>query len=94
MPPPSTHGAAGGGADGAAGFGRDAGTAVAAIVCGRHHSALLTARGGVFTWGASGFGRLGHAESEKVVSSPRIVSSMRPYEVGGGDDASSSIIAD
>ena len=46
------------------------GGVVADVVCGRHHTALLTTAGQLYTWGAAGFGRLGHGDHARVVAYP------------------------
>lgn len=52
------------------------------LVCGRHHSSLLTETGAVFSWGATSFGRLGiHDLSSKVVSSPQRVKTLDNFAV-------------
>jgi E3 ubiquitin-protein ligase HERC2 len=40
------------------------GLEVVAIACGGAHSACLTARGRIYTWGKGRYGRLGHGDSE------------------------------
>ncbi|VVD02572.1 unnamed protein product [Leptidea sinapis] len=40
------------------------GLMVVAIACGGAHSACLTARGRIYTWGKGRYGRLGHGDSE------------------------------
>ncbi|CAM9472730.1 unnamed protein product, partial [Phaeothamnion confervicola] len=46
----------------------------AQIVCGRHHCAVMTRSGAVYSWGACGFGRLGVADmSQKVAAAPTLV---------------------
>ena len=47
------------------------------LVCGRNHTCLLTSEGRVFTWGASGFGRLGIMDTRKVQHTPREVQQFR-----------------
>ena len=39
---------------------------VVAVACGPHHVAALTADGTAFTWGAGGYGRLGHKDQADV----------------------------
>jgi Regulator of chromosome condensation (RCC1) repeat len=48
-----------------------------AVVCGRHHCALLTSSGLVFTFGASSFGRLGLHEPAKAVMRPQLVATLQ-----------------
>ncbi|CAM9510226.1 unnamed protein product, partial [Discosporangium mesarthrocarpum] len=59
----------------------DANGRVAQVVCGRHHSALVTSRGGLYTWGGSSFGKLGLPSPEKVVYSPKEVPFFRNLPV-------------
>ena len=42
------------------------------LVCGRNHSACITDRGRVYTWGSAGYGRLGQMDAKKkeVVPAP------------------------
>jgi alpha-tubulin suppressor-like RCC1 family protein len=47
------------------------------VVCGRHHCALLTSNGLVFTFGASSFGRLGLHEPAKAVTRPQLVATLQ-----------------
>lgn len=49
------------------------GLEVVAIACGGAHSACLTARGRVYTWGKGRYGRLGHGDSEDQLL-PKLVS--------------------
>jgi len=51
------------------------------VVCGRHHAALLTENGAVFTWGASAFGRLGLTDPSKAVAVPTAVTAVAPHRV-------------
>ncbi|CAM9181888.1 unnamed protein product [Choristocarpus tenellus] len=51
------------------------------VVCGRHHSALITSRGGLYTWGGSSFGKLGLPNPEKVVHTPMEVPFFRTTPV-------------
>ena len=54
------------------------------LVCGRHHSAMLTDTGAVFTWGATSFGRLGlHDQSTKNVTKPTRVTTLDHFAVHG-----------
>ena len=50
------------------------------IECGSHHCAALTTAGGVYTWGAGGYGQLGHGESQ-AESVPRLVAGLAAIEV-------------
>jgi alpha-tubulin suppressor-like RCC1 family protein len=51
------------------------------IVCGRNHSAAVNRKGGVYTWGASGFGRLGLVDTPKNVPLPTEVPIFSRYPV-------------
>ena len=42
---------------------------IKSLVCGRHHSCFLTDKGRVFSWGATGFGRLGIPMSMRNIRS-------------------------
>ena len=46
------------------------------VECGTHHTAAVTAAGQLFTWGAGGFGQLGHG-ARQGESVPRAVSALR-----------------
>lgn len=50
------------------------------ITCGWSHTAALDDKGQVFTWGNSDHGKLGHANSRKVVI-PQIVETLKEYRV-------------
>ncbi|CAM9865992.1 unnamed protein product, partial [Ectocarpus sp. 8 AP-2014] len=43
------------------------------VLCGRHHSALVTRGGALYTWGACSFGKLGLQDAEKTVCIPQEV---------------------
>nr|XP_026484631.1 probable E3 ubiquitin-protein ligase HERC2 isoform X1 [Vanessa tameamea] len=65
------------------------GLEVVAIACGGAHSACLTARGRVYTWGKGRYGRLGHGDSEDQLV-PKLVEALSSYRVidiacGSGD---------
>ncbi|EKU22126.1 hect domain and rld 4, partial [Nannochloropsis gaditana CCMP526] len=47
------------------------------LVCGRHHTSVLTDKGQVFSWGASSFGRLGLPDPKKIVGLPTEVPAFR-----------------
>ena len=52
------------------------------LVCGRHHSSLLTETGAVFSWGATSFGRLGiHDLTSKTAFSPKRVTTLDHFAV-------------
>jgi alpha-tubulin suppressor-like RCC1 family protein len=60
----------------------------AKLVCGRNHSAAVNKYGAVYTWGASGFGRLGLMDTPKNVPIPLAVAafSKRPVkDIASGD---------
>ncbi|KAL0895990.1 hypothetical protein ABMA27_011981 [Loxostege sticticalis] len=66
-----------------------AGLEVVAIACGGAHSACLTARGRIYTWGKGRYGRLGHGDSEDQLV-PKMVEALSMYRVidvacGSGD---------
>ncbi|KAL4709830.1 hypothetical protein ACJJTC_001284, partial [Scirpophaga incertulas] len=65
------------------------GMEVVAIACGGAHSACLTARGRILTWGKGRYGRLGHGDSEDQLV-PKMVEALTLYRVidvacGSGD---------
>ncbi|XP_022827451.1 probable E3 ubiquitin-protein ligase HERC2 [Spodoptera litura] len=65
------------------------GLEVVAIACGGAHSACLTARGRIYTWGKGRYGRLGHGDSEDQLV-PKMVEALSSYRVidvacGSGD---------
>ncbi|XP_022131000.2 probable E3 ubiquitin-protein ligase HERC2 [Pieris rapae] len=65
------------------------GLEVVAIACGGAHSACLTARGRIYTWGKGRYGRLGHGDSEDQLV-PKMVEALVNYRVidvacGSGD---------
>ncbi|XP_052754599.1 probable E3 ubiquitin-protein ligase HERC2 isoform X2 [Galleria mellonella] len=65
------------------------GLEVVAIACGGAHSACLTARGRIYTWGKGRYGRLGHGDSEDQLV-PKLVEALALYRVidvacGSGD---------
>ena len=51
------------------------------IVCGRNHSAMVTAEGRVYSWGAASFGRLGHVDAKKKQPVPLEISHFRTIPV-------------
>lgn len=52
------------------------------LVCGRHHTSVLTETGAVLSWGATSFGRLGiHDLTSKSVSTPRRVTTLDHFAV-------------
>ena len=58
------------------------------MVCGRNHSAMVTAEGRVYCWGAASFGRLGHADAKKKQSVPLAVpffSTIPVHSLSSGD---------
>ncbi|CAG9110153.1 unnamed protein product [Plutella xylostella] len=62
---------------------------VVGIACGGAHSACITARGRVYTWGKGRYGRLGHGDSEDQLT-PKMVEALAMYRVvdvacGSGD---------
>jgi alpha-tubulin suppressor-like RCC1 family protein len=60
---------------------RGAGRAVQ-LVCGRHHSSLLTETGAVYSWGATSFGRLGiHDLTSKKTALPKRVTTLDHFAV-------------
>jgi alpha-tubulin suppressor-like RCC1 family protein len=60
---------------------RGAGRAVQ-LVCGRHHSSLLTETGAVYSWGATSFGRLGiHDLTAKKTPLPKRVTTLDHFAV-------------
>jgi alpha-tubulin suppressor-like RCC1 family protein len=59
-----------------------------AVVCGRNHSAMVTAEGRVYSWGAASFGRLGHMEAKKKQPVPLEISLFRTipvHSIASGD---------
>ncbi|XP_048005438.1 probable E3 ubiquitin-protein ligase HERC2 [Leguminivora glycinivorella] len=65
------------------------GMEVVQIACGGAHSACLTARGRIYTWGKGRYGRLGHGDSEDQLV-PKMVEYLASYRVidvacGSGD---------
>ncbi|KAJ0180993.1 hypothetical protein K1T71_003078 [Dendrolimus kikuchii] len=65
------------------------GLEVVAIACGGAHSACLTARGRIYTWGKGRYGRLGHGDSEDQLV-PKMVEALATFRVidvacGSGD---------
>ncbi|KAJ2946601.1 hypothetical protein O0L34_g12657 [Tuta absoluta] len=65
------------------------GLEVVQIACGGAHSACLTARGRIYTWGKGRYGRLGHGDSEDQLV-PKMVDALAQYRVidvacGSGD---------
>ncbi|CAK1599489.1 unnamed protein product [Parnassius mnemosyne] len=65
------------------------GLEVVAIACGGAHSACLTARGRIYTWGKGRYGRLGHGDSEDQLV-PKMVEALSQHRVidvacGSGD---------
>ncbi|XP_072935158.1 probable E3 ubiquitin-protein ligase HERC2 [Epargyreus clarus] len=65
------------------------GLEVVVIACGGAHSACLTARGRIYTWGKGRYGRLGHGDSEDQLV-PKLVEALSMYRVvdvacGSGD---------
>lgn len=65
------------------------GMEVVAIACGGAHSACLTARGRIYTWGKGRYGRLGHGDSEDQLV-PKMVEALTTFRVidvacGSGD---------
>ncbi|CAH0405793.1 unnamed protein product [Chilo suppressalis] len=62
---------------------------VVTIACGGAHSACLTVRGRIYTWGKGRYGRLGHGDSEDQLV-PKLVEALAMYRVvdvacGSGD---------
>ena len=51
------------------------------VVCGRNHSAMVTAEGRVYTWGAASFGRLGHVDAKKKQPLPLEIPHFRTIPV-------------
>ncbi|CAG9575570.1 unnamed protein product [Danaus chrysippus] len=65
------------------------GLEVVCIACGGAHSACLTARGRIYTWGKGRYGRLGHGDSEDQLI-PKLVEALSSFRVidvacGSGD---------
>ncbi|XP_073941047.1 probable E3 ubiquitin-protein ligase HERC2 [Choristoneura fumiferana] len=65
------------------------GMEVVQIACGGAHSACLTARGRIYTWGKGRYGRLGHGDSEDQLV-PKMVEYLASHRVidvacGSGD---------
>ncbi|XP_013183359.2 probable E3 ubiquitin-protein ligase HERC2 [Amyelois transitella] len=65
------------------------GMEIVAIACGGAHSACLTSRGRIYTWGKGRYGRLGHGDSEDQLV-PKLVEALAMYRVidvacGSGD---------
>ena len=48
-----------------------ANTVVSCAAAGGHHTACVTARGELFTWGDGGKGQLGHGDERKILFAPR-----------------------
>lgn len=46
------------------------------IACGESHSAAISEKRQLFTWGHGGYGRLGHGTDEKEIA-PRVVEALR-----------------
>ncbi|KPJ06671.1 putative E3 ubiquitin-protein ligase HERC2 [Papilio machaon] len=74
------------------------GLEVVAIACGGAHSACLTARGRIYTWGKGRYGRLGHGDSEDQLV-PKMVEALSQYRVidvacGSGDAQTLCITSD
>lgn len=49
---------------------------VVGITCGSAHSACVTAKGHLYTWGFGEYGRLGHGDDVTLLS-PKMVRSLR-----------------
>lgn len=65
------------------------GKEVVDVACGGAHSAAITARGELYTWGKGRYGRLGHGDGEDQLR-PKLVESLKGYKVvdvacGSGD---------
>lgn len=65
------------------------GKEVVDVACGGAHSAAITSRGELFTWGKGRYGRLGHGDGEDQLR-PKLVESLKGYKVvdvacGSGD---------
>jgi len=59
------------------------------IACGGAHSAAITARGELYTWGKGRYGRLGHGDGEDQLR-PKVVDVLKGFKVidvacGSGD---------
>ncbi|KAI5642407.1 regulator of chromosome condensation (RCC1) repeat domain-containing protein [Phthorimaea operculella] len=56
------------------------GERVVGIACGSAHSACITARGHLYTWGMGEYGRLGHGDDNTQLL-PRMVEALAPFRV-------------
>lgn len=59
------------------------------IACGSSHSAAITSKGELFTWGKGRYGRLGHGNVDDCLK-PKLVEALKNYKVtdvacGSGD---------
>eukprot|EP00922_Rhytidocystis_sp_ex-Travisia-forbesii_P069899 GHVS01104376.1.p1 GENE.GHVS01104376.1~~GHVS01104376.1.p1 ORF type:complete len:573 (+),score=92.44 GHVS01104376.1:178-1896(+) len=64
--------------------GRPAGDVVRRVIAGGHHSALLTQKGDLYTWGGGAFGKLGHGQNTEDVPTPQVVEVYLQGGSGGG----------
>lgn len=65
------------------------GKQVIQIACGSSHSAAITSKGELFTWGKGRYGRLGHGNGDDCLK-PKLVEALKNYKVidvacGSGD---------
>jgi alpha-tubulin suppressor-like RCC1 family protein len=72
---------------------------VVRVAAGQLHSAALSATGELWTWGASSFGRLGHAEVTEAACPPRRVTvsdggGQRVVDVACGNEHTAAVTAD
>ena len=55
---------------------------IVSVCCGEHHTAVLTAKGAVFTWGDGNYGQLGHGNTSQQIV-PRQVQELMGDKVCG-----------
>lgn len=54
---------------------------IVSVCCGEHHTAVLTSKGAVFTWGDGNYGQLGHGNTNQQIV-PRQVQELMGDKVG------------
>ena len=73
-----------------------AGVVIVQVSCGDYHTAALSSKGEVYTWGLGSHGRLGHG-GERSENTPRVVERLRGMhvrQVSCGSSYSAAICAD